>query len=107
VSSIAPSPSHPARCRYRRTLQPAQRRRSRHNAIHLGPHSEFDYDACSGVSARFASVANMTRVGLVTPALASEISLRPKVTRFSLGQANEALAAVKNDSIDGAAVIVP
>jgi len=26
---------------------------------------------------------------------------------FSLAQANEALAAVKNDAIDGAAVIVP
>jgi propanol-preferring alcohol dehydrogenase len=39
--------------------------------------------------------------------LASEINLRPKVTRFSLDQANEALAAVKNDAIDGAAVIVP
>ena len=40
-------------------------------------------------------------------ALAAEIGLRPKVTVFSLDQANEALMAVKNDAIDGAAVIVP
>jgi propanol-preferring alcohol dehydrogenase len=39
--------------------------------------------------------------------IASEIDLRPKVTAFPLEQANEALQALKNDSIDGAAVIVP
>ncbi len=39
--------------------------------------------------------------------LAAEIHLRPKVTAFSLDQANESLDAVKRDAIDGAAVIVP
>jgi propanol-preferring alcohol dehydrogenase len=39
--------------------------------------------------------------------IAAEIHLQPKVTVFSLDQANEALAAVKHDAIDGAAVIVP
>jgi propanol-preferring alcohol dehydrogenase len=39
--------------------------------------------------------------------LAAEIKLKPKVTKFPLEKANEALQAVKNDSIDGAAVIVP
>ena len=39
--------------------------------------------------------------------LASEIGLRPKVTTFTLDQANEALIAMKNDAVDGAAVIVP
>ena len=39
--------------------------------------------------------------------IASEIGLRPKVTPFSLDQANEALIAMKTDSIDGAAAIVP
>jgi propanol-preferring alcohol dehydrogenase len=39
--------------------------------------------------------------------IANEIGLRPQVTAFSLDQANEALLAVKNDAIDGAAVIVP
>jgi propanol-preferring alcohol dehydrogenase len=37
--------------------------------------------------------------------LAAEIGLRPKVTAFPLHHANEALQAVKNDAIDGAAVI--
>lgn len=37
---------------------------------------------------------------------AAEIGLRPKVTAFSLEQANEALQAVKTDSIGGAAVIM-
>jgi propanol-preferring alcohol dehydrogenase len=39
--------------------------------------------------------------------LAGEIELRPKVTVFPLDQANEALLAVKNDAIDGAAVLAP
>jgi hypothetical protein len=33
--------------------------------------------------------------------------LHPRVTTFSLDQANQALIAVKDDAIDGAAVIVP
>jgi propanol-preferring alcohol dehydrogenase len=39
--------------------------------------------------------------------IAAEIGLRPKVTVFPLEKANEALTAIKNDAIDGAAVIVP
>jgi D-arabinose 1-dehydrogenase-like Zn-dependent alcohol dehydrogenase len=42
-----------------------------------------------------------------TEKILTEINLHPKVTKFTLDQANEALLAVKNDSIDGAAVIVP
>jgi alcohol dehydrogenase, propanol-preferring len=38
--------------------------------------------------------------------IAGEINLRPRITVFSLDKANDALAAVKKDSIDGAAVIV-
>jgi propanol-preferring alcohol dehydrogenase len=37
--------------------------------------------------------------------IAREIGLRPKVNAFPLDQVNEALIAVKEDSIDGAAVI--
>jgi propanol-preferring alcohol dehydrogenase len=37
--------------------------------------------------------------------IAAEIGLRPKVTAFPLDRVNEALSAVKSDSIDGAAVI--
>ena len=40
-------------------------------------------------------------------AIATDIGLRPEVTVFKLEKANEALARLKSDSIDGAAVIVP
>jgi propanol-preferring alcohol dehydrogenase len=39
--------------------------------------------------------------------IAAEIKLKPRVTSFPLEKANQALMAVKNDAIDGAAVIVP
>jgi propanol-preferring alcohol dehydrogenase len=54
------------------------------------------------------SVTNMTRDDARDfLQVASEIGLRPKVTVFALDQINEALLAIKNDSVDGAAVIVP
>jgi propanol-preferring alcohol dehydrogenase len=54
------------------------------------------------------SVTNMTRSDARDfLQLAAEINLQPRTTAFSLDQANEALLAVKNDSINGAAVIVP
>ena len=78
------------------------------NAIHLDRIPEFDYDKLLWGERQIRSVANMTRTDARDfLQLASAINLRPKVTRFSLEQANEALAAVKNDAIDGAAVIVP
>lgn len=78
------------------------------NAIHLDRMPEFDYDRLLWGERQLRSVANMTRADardFLT--LAAEIGLRPKVTVFSLDQANEALIAVKNDAINGAAVIVP
>jgi propanol-preferring alcohol dehydrogenase len=39
--------------------------------------------------------------------LAGKIGIEPRVTTFPLERANEALAAIKSDSVDGAAVIVP
>jgi propanol-preferring alcohol dehydrogenase len=78
------------------------------NAIHLDRIPEFDYDRLLWGERQLRSVANMTRSDardfLQT---AAEIKLRPKLTVFPLERANEALAAVKSDSIDGAAVIVP
>jgi len=78
------------------------------NAIHLDRIPEFDYDRLLWGERQIRSVANMTRSDardfLKT---AADIRLQPKVTVFSLDQANQALAAVKNDAIDGAAVIVP
>jgi alcohol dehydrogenase, propanol-preferring len=78
------------------------------NAIHLDRIPEFDYDRLLWGERQIRSVANMTRADARDfLALAAEIGLRPKVTVFSLDQANEALMAVKNDAVDGAAVLVP
>jgi propanol-preferring alcohol dehydrogenase len=78
------------------------------NAIHLDRMPEFDYDKLLWGERQLRSVANMTRQDARDfLEIAAEIGLKPKVTLFSLEQANEALAAVKNDAIDGAAVIVP
>jgi propanol-preferring alcohol dehydrogenase len=78
------------------------------NAIHLDRIPEFDYDRLLWGERQIRSVANMTRSDARDfLKLAAEINLQPKVTTFALDQANEALAAVKSDSIDGAAVIVP
>lgn len=78
------------------------------NAIHLDRIPQFDYDRLLWGERQIRSVANMTRADARDfLALAAGIGLRPKVTVFSLDQANEALLAVRNDAIDGAAVIVP
>jgi alcohol dehydrogenase, propanol-preferring len=78
------------------------------NAIHLDRMPQFDYDRLLWGERQIRSVANMTRDDARDfLRIASEIDLHPKVTKFSLDQANEALLAVKNDSIDGAAVIIP
>jgi propanol-preferring alcohol dehydrogenase len=78
------------------------------NAIHLDRIPEFDYDSLLWGERQIRSVANMTRSDARDfLKIAAEIRIEPKVTVFSLEQANEALAAVKNDAIDGAAVIVP
>jgi propanol-preferring alcohol dehydrogenase len=69
---------------------------------------EFDYDRLLWGERQIRSVANMTREDARDfLALAAEIRLKPKVTSFPLGKANEALQALKSDSIDGAAVILP
>jgi alcohol dehydrogenase, propanol-preferring len=78
------------------------------NAIHLDRIPEFDYDRLLWGERQIRSVANMTRSDARDfLKLAAEIQLHPKVTTFALDQANEALAAIKNDAIDGAAVILP
>jgi len=78
------------------------------NAIHLDRIPEFDYDRLLWGERQIRSVANMTRLDARDfLRLAAEISLQPRVTIFTLDHANEALAAVKSDSIDGAAVLIP
>ena len=78
------------------------------NAIHLDRIPEFGYDRLLSGERQLRSVANMTgshaRDFL---RIAAEIGLRPKVTAFPLDQVNEALVAMKTDSIDGAAAIIP
>jgi alcohol dehydrogenase, propanol-preferring len=78
------------------------------NAIHLDRIPQFDYDRLLWGERQIRSVTNMTRndAGDFLE-LAAEINLKPRVTSFPLDKANEALLAVKKDSIDGAAVIVP
>ena len=78
------------------------------NAIHLDRIPEFDYDRLLWGERQLRSVTNMTRTDARDfLQIASEIGLPPKVTPFPLSQANEALLAIKTDSIDGAAAIIP
>lgn len=78
------------------------------NAIHLDHIPQLDYDSLLWGERQIRSVANMTRQDARDFLdIAARIQLRPQVTVFSLSQANDALAAIKHDAIDGAAVIVP
>ena len=78
------------------------------NAIHLDRIPQFDYDRLLWGERQIRSVANMTRADARDfLAIAGRIGLRPKVTVFTLDRTNEALAAIKSDSVDGAAVVVP
>jgi alcohol dehydrogenase, propanol-preferring len=78
------------------------------NAIHLDRIPEFDYDRLLWGERQLRSVANMTRADARDfLKVASDINLRPRVTVFPLDRANEALAALKADAIDGAAAIIP
>jgi propanol-preferring alcohol dehydrogenase len=78
------------------------------NAIHLDRIPQFDYDRLLWGERQIRSVANMTRADARDfLEIAGNIGLRPRVTVFSLDCVNDALAAVKSDSIDGAAVVVP
>jgi propanol-preferring alcohol dehydrogenase len=78
------------------------------NAIHLDRMPQFDYDKLLWGERQIRSVANMTRTDARDfLQLAAEIKLTAKVTSFPLAKVNEALMAVKNDAIDGAAVVVP
>ncbi len=78
------------------------------NAIHLDRIPQFDYDTLLWGERQLRSVANMTRGDARDfLALAAAIGLRPHATAFPLARAGDALAAVRGDAVDGAAVIVP
>jgi alcohol dehydrogenase, propanol-preferring len=76
------------------------------NAIHLDRMPEFDYDKLLWGERQIRSVANMTRADARDfLKIAAEIRLRPKVTIFPLESVNDALAEIKRDGLDGAAVV--
>jgi alcohol dehydrogenase, propanol-preferring len=78
------------------------------NAIHLDHMPQFDYDKLLWGERVIRSVANMTRADARDfLKLARDIGVHPQVTVFPLAQANEALQAIKHETVDGAAVIVP
>jgi len=78
------------------------------NAIHLDQMPAFDYDTLLWGERQIRSVANMTRQDARDfLAIAVQLNIRPRVTLFSLDDANKALLAVKNETEEGSAVIVP
>lgn len=77
------------------------------NAIHLDRIPQFDYDSLLWGERQMRSVANMTRQDARDfLKVAAEIGLCPQVRKFSLEQVNEALAVVRSDEVNGAAVIL-
>lgn len=77
------------------------------NAIHLDRIPQFDYDTLLWGERQIRSVANMTRDDARDfVKLAEQINIRPHTTSFPLAEVNQALAAVYNDAIDGAAVVL-
>jgi propanol-preferring alcohol dehydrogenase len=78
------------------------------NAIHLNQMPAFDYDKLLWGERQIRSVANMTRDDARDfLALAHKLNIQPRVSVFSLDQANQALMAVKDETENGSAVIVP
>ena len=78
------------------------------NAIHLDQMPAFDYDKLLWGERQIRSVANMTRQDARDFLQAArELNIRPEVTVFPLADANQALLAVKQETKEGSAVIVP
>lgn len=76
------------------------------NAIHLDRIPQFDYDRLLWGERQIRSVTNMTRQdGRDFLHVAAGIGLKARVTRFPLEEGAEALAAVREDRVDGAAVL--
>jgi propanol-preferring alcohol dehydrogenase len=74
--------------------------------IHMSPIPSFDYDILYQERS-IRSVANNTRQdGEDFLRVAAEIPVRMHLQLFPLSEANRALNALKNDAINGAAVLV-
>jgi propanol-preferring alcohol dehydrogenase len=77
------------------------------NAIHLDQMPAFDYDKLLWGERQIRSVANMTRDDARDfLKIAHALNIQPRVSRFSLADANKALLAVKDETENGSAVIV-
>ena len=77
------------------------------NAIHLDQMPSFDYDKLLWGERQIRSVANMTRQDARDfLSIAAKLKIQPRVSTFSLEQANEALLSVKGETEHGSAVIV-
>jgi len=78
------------------------------NTIHLDNMPSFDYDRLLWGERQVRSVANMTRQDARDfLKIANDIGIRSEVKVFALADANKALLAVKEETEQGSAVIVP
>ena len=78
------------------------------NAIHLDQMPSFNYDSLLWGERQIRSVANMTRQDATEfLELAHRLNVRPRINVFSLDDASQALMAVKQETENGSAVIVP
>jgi propanol-preferring alcohol dehydrogenase len=78
------------------------------NAIHLDQMPSFNYDTLLWGERQIRSVANMTRLDARDfLKIAHKLNISPRVSTFSLEDANQAMMAVKAETSDGSAVIVP
>jgi propanol-preferring alcohol dehydrogenase len=68
----------------------------------------FNYDTLLWGERQIRSVANMTRQDARDfLKIAYDLNIRPRVTTFSLDDANRAMMGVKAETSDGSIVIVP
>jgi propanol-preferring alcohol dehydrogenase len=78
------------------------------NAIHLDQMPSFDYDSLLWGERQIRSVANVTRQDVTEfLEIAHQLQIRPRISVFSLDDANKALLAVKHETENGSVVIVP
>lgn len=78
------------------------------NAIHLDRMPAFDYDRLLWGERQIRSVANMTRADARDfLSAAAESGVRANVQTYALSRGADALAALRADAVDGAAVILP
>jgi propanol-preferring alcohol dehydrogenase len=78
------------------------------NAVHLDRMPQFDYDRLLWGERQIRSVTNMTRADARDfLALVVDHRIRPTARTYALADGAAALAAVRDDRLDGAAVILP